>query len=121
MKTLTTKLRIGCIGLTVLGACMSAGTAYAQDAGQSTETVTVRKTASKQESVGVVTGLAIGAAAGGPVGAIIGAARRGTDDGSHRSTGSHHRCRGGRLDWRSLPQAGGGSSGNGGQPGKDRG
>jgi len=37
----------------------------------------VRKKASKQESIGVVTGLAVGAAAGGPIGAIVGAAAGG--------------------------------------------
>lgn len=41
------------------------------------ETVTVRQPASKQQSIGVVTGLAVGAAAGGPVGAIVGAAAGG--------------------------------------------
>jgi outer membrane protein OmpA-like peptidoglycan-associated protein len=35
------------------------------------------KSASKQESIGVLTGLAVGAAAGGPVGAVIGAAAGG--------------------------------------------
>jgi outer membrane protein OmpA-like peptidoglycan-associated protein len=41
------------------------------------ETVTVQHNASKQETIGVVSGLAIGAAAGGPIGAIVGAAAGG--------------------------------------------
>jgi len=68
MKTLTTRLRNGSIGLTVLATCMAALPAHAQD------TVTVRQPASKQENIGVVTGLAVGAVAGGPIGAIVGAA-----------------------------------------------
>jgi outer membrane protein OmpA-like peptidoglycan-associated protein len=68
MKTLTTKLRTGSIGLTVVATCMAALPVRAQ------ETVTVRQPASKQENIGVVTGLAVGAAAGGPIGAIVGAA-----------------------------------------------
>jgi outer membrane protein OmpA-like peptidoglycan-associated protein len=68
MKTLTTKLRNGAMGLTVLATCMAALPVRAQ------ETVTVRQPASKQENIGVVTGLAVGAAAGGPIGAIVGAA-----------------------------------------------
>jgi outer membrane protein OmpA-like peptidoglycan-associated protein len=68
MKTLTTRLRNGSLGLTVLATCMAALPAHAQD------TVTVRQPASKQENIGVVTGLAVGAVAGGPIGAIVGAA-----------------------------------------------
>jgi outer membrane protein OmpA-like peptidoglycan-associated protein len=52
-------------------ACLAAVPAHAQ------ETVTVRQPASKQQSVGVVTGLAVGAVAGGPIGAIVGAAAGG--------------------------------------------
>jgi outer membrane protein OmpA-like peptidoglycan-associated protein len=52
-------------------ACALALPAHAQD------TVTIRQPASKQQSIGVVTGLAVGAAAGGPVGAIVGAAAGG--------------------------------------------
>jgi outer membrane protein OmpA-like peptidoglycan-associated protein len=80
MKTLKTKLRTGCIGLTVVATCMAALPVYAQDgahpldAGRAQQTVTVRQPASKQENIGVVTGLAVGAAAGGPIGAIVGAA-----------------------------------------------
>jgi outer membrane protein OmpA-like peptidoglycan-associated protein len=68
MKTLTTRLRNGSIGLSVVATCMAALPVHAQD------TVTVRQPASKQQNIGVVTGLAIGAAAGGPIGAIVGAA-----------------------------------------------
>src|ERR1700761_4821316 len=74
MKTLTTKLRTGCIGLTVVATCMAALPVYAQDAVRPQQTVTVRHAASKQENIGGVTGLAVGAAAGGPIGAIVGAA-----------------------------------------------
>jgi len=74
MKTLTTKLRACSIGLTVAATCLAALPVHAQDA---QETVTVRQPASKQESIGVVTGLAVGAVAGGPVGAILGAAAGG--------------------------------------------
>lgn len=52
-------------------ACILAMPAHAED------TVTIRQPASKQQSIGVVTGLAVGAAAGGPVGAIVGAAAGG--------------------------------------------
>ena len=75
MNTFTKKLRAGAVGLTVVSTCLVALPVYAQD---SSVTVTTQKTkASKQETVGVVTGLAIGAAAGGPVGAIFGAAAGG--------------------------------------------
>jgi outer membrane protein OmpA-like peptidoglycan-associated protein len=75
MNTFTKKLRAGALGLTVVSTCLVALPVYAQD---SSVTVTTQRTkASKQETVGVVTGLAIGAAAGGPVGAIFGAAAGG--------------------------------------------
>jgi outer membrane protein OmpA-like peptidoglycan-associated protein len=59
------------IALAVAVACVAALPVRAE------ETVTVQHTASKQESIGVVSGLAIGAAAGGPIGAIVGAAAGG--------------------------------------------
>src|SRR5713226_4443745 len=67
MKTMT-QMRNRSIALAVAAACVTAMPVHAE------ETVTVRQPASKQESIGVVSGLAIGAAAGGPVGAIVGAA-----------------------------------------------
>jgi outer membrane protein OmpA-like peptidoglycan-associated protein len=71
MNTLTNKVRTSSICLAVMAACVTALPAHAQD------TVTVRTSASKQESAGVLTGFAIGAAAGGPIGAIVGAAAGG--------------------------------------------
>ena len=59
------------IVIAVAIACVSALPAHAE------ETVTVRQPASKQQSIGVVTGFAVGAAAGGPIGAIVGAAAGG--------------------------------------------
>jgi outer membrane protein OmpA-like peptidoglycan-associated protein len=69
MKTITQVSRS--IALAVAVACVTTLPAQAE------ETVTVSHTASKQESIGVVSGLAIGAAAGGPIGAIVGAAAGG--------------------------------------------
>jgi outer membrane protein OmpA-like peptidoglycan-associated protein len=76
MNTLTRETRYRSIMarpicLAVALACVAAVPAHAE------ETVTVRQPASKQQSVGVVTGLAVGAVAGGPFGAIIGAAAGG--------------------------------------------
>lgn len=68
MKTMTTQMGKRSIALAVAVACVTALPVHAE------ETVTIRQSASKQESVGVVTGLAVGAVAGGPVGAIVGAA-----------------------------------------------
>src|SRR5262245_43742130 len=68
MKTLTLQTRYRSVALAVAVACATALPAHAED------TVTVRHSASKQESIGVVSGLAVGAAAGGPIGAIVGAA-----------------------------------------------
>jgi outer membrane protein OmpA-like peptidoglycan-associated protein len=68
MKTMTIETRYRSIALAVAIACAIALPVHAE------ETVTVRPKASKQETVGVVTGLAVGAAAGGPIGAIVGAA-----------------------------------------------
>lgn len=66
MSTITTKLRAGALGLTLVSTLVALP-AFAQDSGKPQK-------ASKQENIGVVTGLAVGAAAGGPVGAIFGAA-----------------------------------------------
>jgi outer membrane protein OmpA-like peptidoglycan-associated protein len=71
MKTMTSKTRYRSIALAVAVACVAALPVHAQNG---TVTVETKKTASKQESIGVVTGLAVGAAAGGPIGAVIGAA-----------------------------------------------
>jgi outer membrane protein OmpA-like peptidoglycan-associated protein len=68
MNTITSKLRAGALGLTLMSTCVAVLPAYAQDGGKPGQQ------ASKQENIGVVTGLAVGAAAGGPVGAIFGAA-----------------------------------------------
>jgi outer membrane protein OmpA-like peptidoglycan-associated protein len=68
MKTMMTQVRSQSIALAVAVASVTALPVHAE------ETVTVRHNASKQESIGVVSGLAIGAAAGGPIGAIVGAA-----------------------------------------------
>jgi outer membrane protein OmpA-like peptidoglycan-associated protein len=74
MNTFTKKLRTGALGLTVVSTCLVALPVYAQD---SVTVTTEKPKASKQESIGVVTGFAVGAAAGGPVGAIVGAAAGG--------------------------------------------
>jgi outer membrane protein OmpA-like peptidoglycan-associated protein len=78
MNTFTNKLRAGAMGVTLISTCLLALPTYAQDSSVTvTTTPPPAPKASKQESVGVVTGLAVGAAAGGPVGAIIGAAAGG--------------------------------------------
>src|SRR6186713_432687 len=70
MKTMTLQTRYRSVALAVAVACVAALPVHAD-----TGTVTVtKKSASKQENVGVVTGLAVGAVAGGPIGAIVGAA-----------------------------------------------
>ena len=69
MSTFTNRLRAGALGLTLVSTCV---VAQAQDS-----TTPPQPKASKQESIGVVTGLAVGAAAGGPIGAILGAAAGG--------------------------------------------
>jgi outer membrane protein OmpA-like peptidoglycan-associated protein len=79
MNTISKKLRMGALGLTLVSTGLVALPVHAQDSGSSV-TVTGKqdngkpKAASKQENIGVVTGIAVGAAAGGPVGAIVGAA-----------------------------------------------
>jgi outer membrane protein OmpA-like peptidoglycan-associated protein len=73
MNTISKKLRVGALGLTLVATSMVTLPAYAQVDGS---TAPQRK-ASKQENIGVVSGLAVGAAAGGPIGAIIGAAAGG--------------------------------------------
>ena len=60
MKTMTTQMGKRSIALAVAVACVTALPVHAE------ETVTIRQSASKQESIGVVTGLAVGAVAGGP-------------------------------------------------------
>jgi outer membrane protein OmpA-like peptidoglycan-associated protein len=73
MKTLQTRYRS--IALAVAVACVAALPVHAQTVTvQSEQTASKPKSASKQESIGIVTGLAVGAAAGGPIGAVIGAA-----------------------------------------------
>jgi outer membrane protein OmpA-like peptidoglycan-associated protein len=76
MKTTTLQPRYRSIALAVAVACVALPVHA-----ESSSTVTVQteqtskpKSASKQESIGIVTGLAVGAAAGGPIGAVIGAA-----------------------------------------------
>jgi outer membrane protein OmpA-like peptidoglycan-associated protein len=76
MKTTTLQTRYRSIALAVAVACVALPVHA-----ESSSTVTVQteqtskpKSASKQESIGIVTGLAVGAAAGGPIGAVIGAA-----------------------------------------------
>jgi outer membrane protein OmpA-like peptidoglycan-associated protein len=77
MKTMTLQTRYRSVALAVAVACVAALPVHAENS-----TVTVQteqstpkpKTASKQESIGIVTGIAVGAAAGGPIGAVIGAA-----------------------------------------------
>jgi outer membrane protein OmpA-like peptidoglycan-associated protein len=71
MKTMNTQVSTRSICLAVAVACVAALPVHAE------ETVTVQHNASKQETIGVVSGLAIGAAAGGPIGAIVGAAAGG--------------------------------------------
>ncbi len=68
MNLRTTKYRLGVLGLTVASLCAAGMPAHAQDLSDKP------RTASKQESIGVLSGLAVGAVAGGPVGAIFGAA-----------------------------------------------
>jgi outer membrane protein OmpA-like peptidoglycan-associated protein len=62
MNTLTTKLRVHTLGLTLAAACAAALPVHAE------------QRASKHENIGVATGFTVGAAAGGPIGAIFGAA-----------------------------------------------
>jgi len=61
MNTFTKKLRTGALGLTVVSTCLVALPVYAQD---SVTVTTEKPKASKQESIGVVTGFAVGAAGG---------------------------------------------------------
>ncbi len=71
VRSMAGSASIPSISLAVALACVTALPARAE------ESVTIRQPASKQQSIGVVTGLAVGAAAGGPVGAILGAAAGG--------------------------------------------
>jgi len=89
MHTLTKHLKAVALGLTLAGAIAVAIPTYAQESTPApqeaglTPPVTAahpaagpprRQNASRQESIGVVTGLAVGAVAAGPFGAIVGAA-----------------------------------------------
>jgi outer membrane protein OmpA-like peptidoglycan-associated protein len=76
MKTMTLQTRYRSVALAVAVACVAALPVHAENSTVTvqTEQATKPKSASKQESIGIVTGLAVGAAAGGPIGAIIGAA-----------------------------------------------
>ncbi|HZO23576.1 MAG TPA: OmpA family protein [Steroidobacteraceae bacterium] len=68
MNTLTSKLRGGSVGLAIVIACATALPAHADEKDSG------RKTASRQETIGVATGFALGAVTAGPIGAIVGAA-----------------------------------------------
>jgi len=73
----TFKFKAGAVGMALVASCVVALPVVAQ-AGEP-EKVTVsaapeKKSASKQENIGVLTGVAVGAVAGGPIGAIVGAA-----------------------------------------------
>jgi outer membrane protein OmpA-like peptidoglycan-associated protein len=76
MKTMTLQTRYRSIALAVAIACVAALPVHAANSTVTvqSEQTTKPKSASKQESIGIVTGLAVGAAAGGPIGAVIGAA-----------------------------------------------
>lgn len=76
MKSLTTGLSNRSIAPRLIAAAVAIA-CVATTPARAEETVTVERKASKQESIGVVTGLAVGAAAGGPIGAIVGAAAGG--------------------------------------------
>lgn len=76
MKTMTLQTRYRSVALAVAVACVAALPVHAENSTVTVQTqqATKPKSASKQESIGIVTGLAVGAAAGGPIGAVIGAA-----------------------------------------------
>jgi outer membrane protein OmpA-like peptidoglycan-associated protein len=77
MKTMTLQTRYRSVALAVAVACVAALPVHAESSTVTVQTeqqTTKPKSASKQESIGIVTGLAVGAAAGGPIGAVIGAA-----------------------------------------------
>ena len=84
MKTMILQTRYRSIALAVAVACVAALPVHAENGTVTVQTdvskqsvkppTAQKKSASKQENIGVVTGLAVGAAAGGPIGAIVGAA-----------------------------------------------
>ncbi len=77
MKTMTLQTRYRSVALAVAVACVAALPVHAENSTVTVQTeqqTTKPKSASKQESIGIVTGLAVGAVAGGPIGAVIGAA-----------------------------------------------
>jgi len=73
MTIMTSKLRLGALGLSAAG-CLTGLPAFA---GAATGTDDPYVAASRQENIGVATGVTIGAVAAGPVGAMVGAAAGG--------------------------------------------
>ncbi len=70
MTIMTSKLRLGVLGLSAAG-CLTGLPAYA---GPASGTAGPNETASRQQNIGVATGFTIGAVAAGPIGAMAGAA-----------------------------------------------
>jgi outer membrane protein OmpA-like peptidoglycan-associated protein len=70
MTTMTSKLRLSALGLSVAG-CLTGLPAHAGAAGGADDP---DSTPSRQQNIGFATGITIGAVAAGPVGAVVGAA-----------------------------------------------
>ena len=67
MSILSSKVRVGTVGITVAAMSLAALPASAAQTAAGAQ-----QPASKQENIGVLAGAAVGAAAGGPIGAMVG-------------------------------------------------
>jgi outer membrane protein OmpA-like peptidoglycan-associated protein len=89
MSILSSKVRVGTVGITVAALAF---TALPAAAATPSDPAAGRQPASKQENIGAFTGLAIGAAAGGPLGAMVGlTAGAWLGDRYHRQSVANHK------------------------------